>query len=64
MPKEYYSEMTDRELAEHIARNSDQIVGAIVAMSETAKDSHTILESLNDVFKKMQKRFPLLRIGL
>ena len=27
MAKEFYSEMSDRELAEHIARNSDQIGG-------------------------------------
>lgn len=33
MAKEFYSEMTDRELAEHVARNSDQASGFLTGMA-------------------------------
>lgn len=39
-----YGEMDDRKLLEHIARNTDQIIGFLLSMNKS--------------FEKLRKRFP------
>ena len=47
-----YSDMTDRELMEHIARNSDQILGFLSGMV----DRHVTGEEITNVISKATYR--------
>ena len=48
-----YSDMTDRELLTHVARDVDQLIGATLATNEMLKEIHTVMMYLGKTVKQI-----------